>query len=81
LVQDPPSPIDEVGEERQIHHLRTNIFTSEEQPRALPSSIAIDNNERKQPTKKLISRKNEENTCFFFSKKNTTRILFQDFWK
>jgi hypothetical protein len=29
LDQDPPPPIDKVGEERQINHLRTNILAPE----------------------------------------------------
>jgi hypothetical protein len=33
LDQDPSPPIDEVGEERQIHHLRVNILALEKPSR------------------------------------------------
>jgi hypothetical protein len=44
LDQDPPPPIDEVGEERQIHHLRTNILALDLVPAASVGQRYIEKN-------------------------------------
>jgi hypothetical protein len=54
LDQDLSPPIDEVGEEREIHHLRTNILAPEEPPRPAAGAV-VDNHEYQRHTEKLIS--------------------------
>jgi hypothetical protein len=64
LDQDPPPSIDEVEEDRQIHHFRTNILAPEKPPRVPAVSVVVDNDERQRYIEKLISLdlKNSENT-------------------
>jgi hypothetical protein len=45
LDQDPPHPIDEVGEKRQIDHLRTNIIVQSIHLAPAPNA-AVDNDKR-----------------------------------
>jgi hypothetical protein len=54
LDQDPPHPIDDIEEERQIHHLRTSILALDHPPRPGPSTV-VDNDKRQRHVEKQIS--------------------------